>query len=165
MSTTPRTDEEAGIEDPKDNHPHWPVAYVPIAFARQLETELNESNAKLAAAEADAERLAKVLQDIHNNGEGSEVFPEHQDDPSYASWSRRFNLVVEALAAHEAWKNAPAIVDENQAEDAARFRWLMQQGFAWRDCYDSFWKEGEWLYTNANPRQYVDEARKGGNEV
>lgn len=51
-------------------------------------------------------------------------------------------------------------IDTELIEDAGRFRWLMNQGFAWRRCYNSVWKEGEWLYGFQNAREQIDLARK-----
>jgi hypothetical protein len=46
-----------------------------------------------------------------------------------------------------------------QAEaDAKRFRWLIKQGVAWRDCYDANWLAGEWLYAVQDARSFVDKA-------
>ena len=45
---------------------------------------------------------------------------------------------------------------EREQEDAERFRWLCKNGFAWRGCYNFFWKEGEWIYSNQNAREHLD---------
>lgn len=46
--------------------------------------------------------------------------------------------------------------DSNLEKDAERFRWLMNQGFAWRDCYDGYWQPGEWLYYKQEAREVID---------
>lgn len=54
------------------------------------------------------------------------------------------------------------IIEQHFAEDVAdaeRFRWLIKQGLAWRECYDKSWLEGEWLYEVQNARAVVDEKR------
>lgn len=63
------------------------------ALARQLETELNELQAKLAAAEADADRLARALENTRKEIKNSLPFP-----------STATNQILVALAAHEARK-------------------------------------------------------------
>lgn len=47
--------------------------------------------------------------------------------------------------------------DQDLEKDAERFRWLMKQGFAWRDCYDGYWQPGEWLYYEQKARQFIDD--------
>ena len=41
--------------------------------------------------------------------------------------------------------------------DYDRFQWLLKQGVAWRGCYRGGWMEGEWLYSEQNSRQEIDE--------
>lgn len=48
----------------------------------------------------------------------------------------------------------------DNAADANRFRWLIKQGVAWRDCYRGDWQTGEWLYESQSARDFVDEAMK-----
>jgi len=43
--------------------------------------------------------------------------------------------------------------------DYDRFQWLLKQGVAWRGCYLGGWMEGEWLYSEHNSRQEIDEFR------
>ena len=43
--------------------------------------------------------------------------------------------------------------------DAERFRWLIRQGVAWRNCYGKEWLEGEWLYEVQDARSVVDTMR------
>lgn len=62
--------------------------------------------------------------------------------------------VVSALFAAELEKEL-----EEYKSDAERFRWLIKQGLAWRECYDKSWIEGEWLYDVQNARAVVDEKR------
>jgi hypothetical protein len=47
-------------------------------------------------------------------------------------------------------------VTDGDAEDAARFRWLIRQGVAWRGCYGNGWGEGEWLYEGPDARCEID---------
>ena len=47
-------------------------------------------------------------------------------------------------------------MDRETLEDALRFRWLVENGFAWRNCYIGDWKEGEWLYDFQNARKQLD---------
>ena len=54
------------------------------------------------------------------------------------------------------------IIEQHFSEDVAdaeRFRWLIKQGLAWRECYDESWLKGEWLYEAQNARAVVDEKR------
>lgn len=60
------------------------------------------------------------------------------------------------------------LVTEENAKDAERFRFLLNQGIQWRGCYMDGWQEGEWLYSNApDALQRIDAAlrkAKGGSE-
>ena len=45
-------------------------------------------------------------------------------------------------------------------EDSERLNWLLDRGLAWRDCYDDFWKEGEWLYASQSALETIDKAKE-----
>lgn len=45
-------------------------------------------------------------------------------------------------------------------EDSQRLNWLLDRGLAWRDCYDDFWKEGEWLYASQSALETIDKAKE-----
>jgi hypothetical protein len=60
------------------------------------------------------------------------------------------------------WQEWASKYAQNSAEDVAdaeRFRWLIKQGLAWRDCYDKDWLQGEWLYEAQDARSVVDAKR------
>jgi len=50
------------------------------------------------------------------------------------------------------------LLDADTLKDAERFKWLIKQGLAWRDCYDRDWLPGEWLYAAQDARHFVDKA-------
>lgn len=43
-------------------------------------------------------------------------------------------------------------------EDSQRLNWLLNRGLAWRDCYDDWWKKGEWLYASQSALETIDKA-------
>ena len=45
-------------------------------------------------------------------------------------------------------------------EDSQRLNWLLNRGLAWRDCYNDWWKEGEWLYASQSALQTIDKAKE-----
>jgi predicted nuclease with TOPRIM domain len=45
-------------------------------------------------------------------------------------------------------------------EDSQRLNWLLNRGLAWRDCYDDWWKKGEWLYASQSALETIDKARE-----
>ena len=45
-------------------------------------------------------------------------------------------------------------------EDSQRLNWLLNKGLAWRDCYDDWWKKGEWLYVSQSALETIDKARE-----
>jgi hypothetical protein len=45
-------------------------------------------------------------------------------------------------------------------EDSQRLNWLLKRGLAWRDCYNDWWKEGEWLYASQSALETIDEAKE-----
>ena len=45
-------------------------------------------------------------------------------------------------------------------EDSQRLNWLLNRGLAWRDCYNDWWKEGEWLYASQSAFQTIDKAKE-----
>ena len=45
-------------------------------------------------------------------------------------------------------------------EDSERLNWLLDRGLAWRDCYDDFWKEGEWLYASQSALETIDKSKE-----
>jgi hypothetical protein len=45
-------------------------------------------------------------------------------------------------------------------EDSQRLNWLLNRGLAWRDCYDDWWKKGEWLYAWQSALETIDKARE-----
>ena len=45
-------------------------------------------------------------------------------------------------------------------EDSQRLNWLLNRGLAWRDCYDDWWKKGEWLYVSQSALETIDKARE-----
>lgn len=45
-------------------------------------------------------------------------------------------------------------------EDSERLNWLLNRGVAWRDCYDGYWKEGEWLYASKSALELIDKAKE-----
>ena len=47
---------------------------------------------------------------------------------------------------------------ESEREDANRFRWLIEKGVAWRDCYSFSWRPSEWLYSFQDARNVIDAA-------
>jgi hypothetical protein len=68
--------------------------------------------------------------------------------------------LLESLA--ERFERNARFCEQHFAEDVAdaeRFRWLIKQGLAWRDCYDKEWLEGEWLYEMQDARNVVDAKR------
>ena len=44
-------------------------------------------------------------------------------------------------------------------EDSQRLNWLLNRGLAWRDCYNDWWKAGEWLYASQSALETIDEAK------
>ena len=44
-------------------------------------------------------------------------------------------------------------------EDSQRLNWLLNRGLAWRDCYNDWWKEREWLYASQSALEIIDKAR------
>ena len=67
-------------------------------------------------------------------------------------------------------KHAVLVVDvvlnEDRAErikqlekDSERLAWLIKTGLAWRDCYNDWWKAGEWLYASQSALETIDEAK------
>ena len=44
-------------------------------------------------------------------------------------------------------------------EDSQRLNWLLNRGLAWRDCYNDWWKEGEWLYASQSALETIDKAK------
>lgn len=49
-------------------------------------------------------------------------------------------------------------LDPETIRDAERFQWLINQGVAWRDCYNEIWRRGEWLYAMQDARAQIDAA-------
>ncbi len=45
-------------------------------------------------------------------------------------------------------------------EDSQRLNWLLNRGLAWRDCYNDWWKEGEWLYASQSALETIDKAKE-----
>jgi len=45
-------------------------------------------------------------------------------------------------------------------EDSQRLNWLLNRGLAWRDCYNDWWKEGEWLYASQSALEIIDKAKE-----
>jgi hypothetical protein len=45
-------------------------------------------------------------------------------------------------------------------KDSQRLNWLLGRGLAWRDCYNDWWKEGEWLYASQSARETIDKAKE-----
>lgn len=45
-------------------------------------------------------------------------------------------------------------------EDSQRLNWLLKRGLAWRDCYNDWWKEGEWLYASQSALETIDKAKE-----
>jgi hypothetical protein len=45
-------------------------------------------------------------------------------------------------------------------KDSQRLNWLLNRGLAWRDCYNDWWKEGEWLYASQSALEIIDRARE-----
>jgi hypothetical protein len=45
-------------------------------------------------------------------------------------------------------------------EDSQRLDWLLNRGIAWRDCYDDWWKKGEWLYASQSALETIDKERE-----
>ena len=45
-------------------------------------------------------------------------------------------------------------------EDSQRLNWLLNRGLAWRDCYNDWWKAGEWLYASQSALQTIDKAKE-----
>jgi hypothetical protein len=45
-------------------------------------------------------------------------------------------------------------------KDSQRLNWLLSRGLAWRDCYNDWWKEGEWLYASQSARETIDKAKE-----
>jgi hypothetical protein len=132
VSATPRTDAEAVLAETgaADEYSDF---YVKADFARQLETELNESKARLAkasrylteevnpavevaeievsklraklqAAEADAERLAVALVNIAARGRPHAGSAPGYPDGCECELCENFDSISRALAAHEARK-------------------------------------------------------------
>jgi len=61
------------------------------------------------------------------------------------------------------------LYDENQKlkerikrleDDEQRLNWLLNRGLAWRDCYNDWWKEGEWLYGSKSALEIIDAAKE-----
>ena len=44
--------------------------------------------------------------------------------------------------------------------DSQRLNWLLNRGLAWRDCYNDWWKEGEWLYASQSALETIDKAKE-----
>lgn len=42
--------------------------------------------------------------------------------------------------------------------DFERFQWLINQGVAWKGCYNKDWAEGEWAYAMLGARDAIDKA-------
>jgi len=47
-------------------------------------------------------------------------------------------------------------------KDSQRLNWLLDRGLAWRDCYNDWWKEGEWLYASKSALEIIDKAKEAG---
>jgi hypothetical protein len=45
-------------------------------------------------------------------------------------------------------------------DDEQRLNWLLNRGLAWRDCYNDWWKEGEWLYGSKSALEIIDAAKE-----
>jgi len=45
-------------------------------------------------------------------------------------------------------------------KDSQRLNWLLDRGLAWRDCYNDWWKEGEWLYASQSALEIIDKAKE-----
>ena len=45
-------------------------------------------------------------------------------------------------------------------EDSQRLNWLLNRGLAWRDCYNDWWKAGEWLYASQSALETIDKAKE-----
>jgi predicted nuclease with TOPRIM domain len=45
-------------------------------------------------------------------------------------------------------------------EDSQRLNWLLNRGLAWRECYNDWWKEGEWLYASQSALETIDKAKE-----
>ena len=135
VSDTPRTDAELEIDPTSvDEDLDW---------SRQLERELTAANERipLLIAERDTAR--------------------RQADQN---WKLREEFAD--LLGTDDLEQGVAVVRELQErikrleEDSQRLNWLLKRGLAWRDCYNDWWKEGEWLYASQSALETIDKAKE-----
>ena len=75
---------------------------------------------------------------------------------SYTSW-----LEISGFARQlERELNAANERIKRLEEDSQRLNWLLKRGLAWRDCYNDWWKEGEWLYASQSALETIDKAKE-----
>ena len=135
VSDTPRTDAELEF-DPTS------VDEV-LDWSRQLERELTAANERipLLIAERDTAR--------------------RQADQN---WKLREEFAD--LLGTDDLEQGVAVVRELQErikrleEDSQRLNWLLKRDLAWRDCYNDWWKEGEWLYASQSALETIDKAKE-----
>jgi hypothetical protein len=59
-----------------------------------------------------------------------------------------------------AWELQESRERIKRLEDDSRLNWLLNRGLAWRDCYNDWWKEGEWLYASQSALEIIDKAKE-----
>ena len=106
---------------------------VPSDFSRQLERELNEANERIEALNRGNANAERILCELTGCESGRDV----------PDW---------IVAAKDRIKRLE--------EDSQRLNWLLKRGLAWRDCYNDWWKEGEWLYASQSALETIDKAKE-----
>ena len=108
--------------------------FVLSEFARTLERELNAANELIV-------RLQAVTNDPH---------------ALWANWLRGSVTLPVGIGDVRQYQERIKRLEE----DSQRLNWLLNRGLAWRDCYDDWWKKGEWLYASQSALKTIDKARK-----
>jgi len=71
-------------------------------------------------------------------------------------------LWLQDISADEAFDELEDLINriKRLEEDSQRLNWLLNRGLAWRDCYNDWWKEGEWLYASQSALEIIDKAKE-----
>jgi hypothetical protein len=74
--------------------------------------------------------------------------------------ANRMTLLANLAAKHVEEMEAANQRIKRLEEDSHRLNWLLNRGVAWRDCYNDWWKEGEWLYASQSALATIDKAKE-----